>query len=284
MNSTTVIAQKWYRINSIILMATSQYFRKCFESSYEQEEKVLTLHLKESEEPAFRKLLEFMHATSSTLATNPFKLSSAMMVAKQFEQQFWVKKCKEGLINRFKPLQHPELMSLLSLAAVIEILRSDDLDVQSEDDVYDFTLEWALRNYPSKQRRREVLEAELGPLIRFHYMSYKKLVQAVTNYYEYFSREFILKAAMTAVVAKQVSPDSHFVERAYKHKPLMVSEEFQPSRFCTIFLTFTRDECLKLIQSSPIRSMDFEFHDGEFFIQVLNKLKEERHIITYLNP
>ncbi|XP_072996785.1 BTB/POZ domain-containing protein At2g46260-like [Typha latifolia] len=208
-----------------------------------------------------------MHGISSPSTTDPLNLSDAINVAEKFQVHLWVKICKEELINRFKSLQHPEIMSL-PLAAVTEILKSDDLEVRSEDDVYKFTLEWALRNYRTKQQRHKVMESELGSLIRFHYMSNDMLVHCNTNYDEFFSMQFIREILRTAINDKQKVPERHFVERAYKHKPLMVSEVLEPRRSCTIWLTFTKDECLRLVRSSPVRSMDFDFHDGRFFIQV----------------
>ncbi|KAI3888869.1 hypothetical protein MKX03_036053 [Papaver bracteatum] len=53
-------------------------------------------------------------------------------------------------------------------------------DVASEDVVYDFVLKWAKMHYPKIEDRREVLGSRLGRLIRFPYMTCRKLKKVLT--------------------------------------------------------------------------------------------------------
>lgn len=55
----------------------------------------------------------------------------------------------------------------LPLAGVLALLSSDELQVESEDAVYDFVLKWAQTQYPRLEERREILRAKLIPYIRF---------------------------------------------------------------------------------------------------------------------
>lgn len=63
----------------------------------------------------------------------------------------------------------------LSLAGVEAVLSSDDLQVASEDAIYDFVLKWARIHYPNIEERREILTKLLPKCIRFPYMTCRKL-------------------------------------------------------------------------------------------------------------
>lgn len=61
-----------------------------------------------------------------------------------------------------------EVLSL-PLAGIEAILSSDDLQVASEDAVYDLVLKWARTQYPKLEERKEILGSRLGRYIRFPY-------------------------------------------------------------------------------------------------------------------
>ena len=63
----------------------------------------------------------------------------------------------------------------LPLAGIEAILASDDLQVASEDAVYDFVLKWARAHYPKLEERPETVGPRLSRYIRFPYTTCRKL-------------------------------------------------------------------------------------------------------------
>ena len=55
------------------------------------------------------------------------------------------------------------------------VLSSDDLQFVSEDAAYGFVLKWTQIHYPKLEDRREILVSRLDRLIRFPYMTCRKL-------------------------------------------------------------------------------------------------------------
>jgi hypothetical protein len=66
-----------------------------------------------------------------------------------------------------------EVMNL-PLAGVEAMVSSDDLQVASEDVVYDFVLKWARHQYGNLEERREVLGSRLAQFIHFPHMTLRR--------------------------------------------------------------------------------------------------------------
>ncbi|GJX39417.1 BTB/POZ domain-containing protein POB1-like protein [Tanacetum coccineum] len=83
---------------------------------------------------------------------------------------------KQFLTVRYKDITkfQDEVLNL-PLARVEAILASDDLEVASEDAVYDFDLKWSRIQYPKIEERREILATRLAQFIRLPYMTCRKL-------------------------------------------------------------------------------------------------------------
>ncbi|GKB41671.1 BTB/POZ domain-containing protein POB1 isoform X4 [Tanacetum coccineum] len=75
---------------------------------------------------------------------------------------------KQFLAVRYKDITkfQDEVLNL-PLAGVEAILASDDLQVASEDAVYDFVLKWSRIQYPKIEERREILATRLAQFIHF---------------------------------------------------------------------------------------------------------------------
>lgn len=78
------------------------------------------------------------------------------------------------MYNRFED----EILGL-PLAGVESIIASDDLRVNSEDEVYSFVLKWAYSQYPTSRTRREIIATRLVKFIRFPYMTCTTLTQVL---------------------------------------------------------------------------------------------------------
>ncbi|CAK9156703.1 unnamed protein product [Ilex paraguariensis] len=170
-----------------------------------------------------------------------------------------------------------EVMSL-PLAGIEAILASDDLQVASEDAVYDFVLKWARVQYPKLEERREILGSRLGRFIRFPYMTCRKLKKVLTC--NDFDHDLASKVVLEALFFKAEAPhrqrtlaaeepattNRRFVERAYKYRPVKVVEFELPRQQCVVYLDLKREECANLFPSGRVYSQAFHLGGQGFFL------------------
>lgn len=164
----------------------------------------------------------------------------------------------------------------LPLAGIEAILSSDDVQAASEDAVYDFVLKWARAQYPNLEERRDVLGSRLGRLIRFPYMSCRKL-KKVLNCSD-FDHELASKVVLEALFFKAELPhrqralamdetsNKRFVERAYKYRPVKLVEFEAPFPQCVVCLDLKREECANLFPSGRVYSQAFHLAGQGFFL------------------
>ncbi|KAF3648658.1 BTB/POZ domain-containing protein POB1 [Capsicum annuum] len=168
-------------------------------------------------EAALMELLNFMYSNILTTNIAP-ALLDVLIAADKFE----VASC----------IRFQEEVMKLSLAGIEATLYSDDLQVASEDAVYDFVLKWTRAHYPLIDECREILSSRLGCCIHFSFMSCRKLRKVlICNDFEH---EFPSKLVVEALFYKAEVPHrqqtqaseelalmSHrFVDRAYKYRPV----------------------------------------------------------------
>ncbi|KAL2536417.1 BTB/POZ domain-containing protein POB1 [Forsythia ovata] len=196
-----VIRVKTLHISSPILAAKSPFFYKLFSNGMmESEQRHVTLRINASEEAALMELLNFMYSYTLTATTAP-ALLDVLMAADKFEVASCMRHCsrllrnlpmtpesallyldlpssvlmaeavqpltdaaKQFLAARYKDISkfQDEVINL-PLAGIEAILSSDDLQVASEDAVYDFALKWTRAHYQKPEERREILGTRLGP-------------------------------------------------------------------------------------------------------------------------
>lgn len=166
----------------------------------------------------------------------------------------------------------------LPLTGIEAILSSDDLQVASEDAVYDFVLKWTRAHYPQIDERRDILSSRLGHCIRFPFMSCRKLRKVLTcNDFEHeFSSKLVLEALFfkaeaphrqrTQAAEESASSSRRFVERAYKYRPVKVVEFELPRQQCIVYLDLKRDECANLFPSGRVYSQAFHLGGQGFFL------------------
>ncbi|KAL7167651.1 hypothetical protein ACSBR2_038168 [Camellia fascicularis] len=299
---STVLCVKTIHISSFILAAKSPFFYK-----RESEQRHVTLRIHASEEAALTDLLNFMYI--NTLSTTaPSVLLDVLMAADKFEVASCMRYCSRLLQNlpmtcesallcldlpsnvlmaeAVQPLKKLQRSSCCSfqeevlnfpLVGIEAVLSSDDLQVASEDAVYDFLLKWAT-HYPKLEERREVLGTHIGRLIRFPYMTCRKLRKVLTC--NDFDPELASKVVFEALFFKAKAPywqhslaaeeanasGRRFVERAYKYRLVKVVEFELPRQQCIVYLDLKREECAHLFPSGRLYSQAFHLGEQGFFL------------------
>ncbi|GLT48152.1 hypothetical protein SLA2020_217930 [Shorea laevis] len=316
MECSTVLRVRNIHISSPILAAKSPFFYKLFSNGMrESEQRHVILRIHASEEAALLDLLHFMYSNTLSTTTPP-ALLDVLMAADKFEVASCMRYCsrllrnlpmtmdsallyldlpssvlmadavqaltdaaKQFLAARYKDItKFPEEVLSLPLAGIEAVLSSDDLQVASEDAVYDFVLKWARNHYPKLEERREVLATRLGRLIRFPYMTCRKLKKVLIC--NDFEPELASKVVLEALFFKAETPYRQrtlaaeeanatcrrFVERAYKYRPVKVVEFELPRQQCVVYLDLKREECANLFPAGRVYSQAFHLGGQGFFL------------------
>ncbi|XVF80166.1 hypothetical protein PTKIN_Ptkin15bG0049300 [Pterospermum kingtungense] len=316
MDCSTVLRVKTLHISSPILAAKSPFFYKLFSNGMrESEQRHVTLRINASEEAALMELLNFMYSNNLSVTTAP-ALLDVLMAADKFEVASCMRYCsrllrnlpmtpesallyldlpssvlmgeavqpltdaaKQYLAARYKDItKFQEEVMALPLAGIEAILSSDDLQIASEDAVYDFVLKWARAQYAKLEDRREVLGSRLARFIRFPYMTPRKLKKVLTC--TDFDHDVASKLVLEALFFKAEAPhrqrslaaeesaslNRRFIERAYKYRPVKVVEFELPRQQCVVYLDLKREECANLFRSGRVYSQAFHLGGQGFFL------------------
>lgn len=186
---------------------------------------------------------------------------------------------KQFLAARFKDISkfHEEVLNL-PLAGIEAVLSSDDLQVASEDAVYDFVLKWARIHHPKLEERREILCTRLLHYVRFPFMTCRKLRKVLTS--PDIDSDLSSKVVLDALFFKSEAPYRQrslvpeepnacyrrYVERAYKYRPVKVMEFDSPRQQCIVYLDLKWEECASLYPSGRIYSQAFHLGGQGFFL------------------
>lgn len=177
-----------------------------------------------------------------------------------------------------------EVMNL-PLAGLEAVLSSDDLQVASEDAVYDFALKWARAHYNKLDERRDILGCRLVWLIRFPMMSSRKLRKVLTC--NDFEHELASKLVLEALFFRAEAPHrqrqlameetmhKRFSERAYKYRPVKVVEFDAPFQQCIVFLDLKLEECTALWPQQRLYSQAFHLGGQGFFLSAHCNLDQQ---------
>ncbi|XP_047335079.1 BTB/POZ domain-containing protein POB1-like [Impatiens glandulifera] len=315
--STVVRVQSLY-ISSPILAAKSPFFYKLFSNGMkESEQRSVSIRIHTSEEAALMELLNFMYSNTLTTTAAP-ALLDVLMAADKFEVASCMRYCskllrnlpmtsesallyldlpssvlmadavqpltdaaKQFLAARYKDVtKYQDEVMNLPLSGLEAILSSDDLQVASEDTVYDFVLKWARAQYPKLEDRREVLGSTLARCIRFPFMTCRKLKKVLTC--NDFDHELASKVVLESLFFKAEAPhrqktlaeekslasstSRRFVERTYKYRPVKLVEFELPHQQCIVYLDLKREECANLFPSGRLYSQAFHLGGQGFFL------------------
>ncbi|KAJ8573100.1 hypothetical protein K7X08_009611 [Anisodus acutangulus] len=317
-DSPRVVKVKTLHISSPILAAKSPFFYKLFSNGMRESE--------QRQEAALMELLNFMYSNTLTTNTAP-ALLDVLMAAGKFEVASCMRYCSRQLRNlpmtpesallylelpssvlmaeavqpltdaaeqflaaRYKDLtKFQEEVMKLPLAGVEAILSSDDLQVASEDAVYDFVLKWTRTQCPQIVGRQEIIGSRLGRCIRFPFMSCRKLrkVLACNDFDHEFASKLVLEALFYKAEAphrqrNQVAEESSstnrcFVKRAYKYRPVKVVDFELPRQQCVVYLDLKREECANLFPSGRVYSQAFHLGGGQgFFLSAHCNMDQQR--------
>ncbi|XP_056686808.1 BTB/POZ domain-containing protein POB1-like isoform X2 [Spinacia oleracea] len=316
MDCSVVLQVKTIHISSPILAAKSPFFYKLFSNGMrESEQRHVTLRIHASEEAALMDLLNFMYSNTLQIDT-PTGILDVLMAADKFEVASCMRYCsqmlrnfpmssdvallyldlpssilmadavkpltdaaKEFLALRFKDMTkfQSEVMEL-PLAGIEAVLCSDDLQVASEDAVYDFAVKWARTHYLKLEERRKVLGTRLCRLIRFPHMTCRKLRKVLTcnDLDPELSNKLVLEALFfkaeppyrqRALLADEANTTCHrYIERAYKYRPVKVIEFELPRPQCIVYLDLKKEECQKLFPTGRVYSQAFHLGGQGFFL------------------
>ncbi|KAK6142758.1 hypothetical protein DH2020_023106 [Rehmannia glutinosa] len=304
-DGSRVIRVKSLHISSPILAAKSPFFYKLFSNGMmESEQRHVTLRINASEEAALMELLNFMYSSTLSANTAP-ALLDVLMAADKFEVASCMRHCSRLLRNLpmtpESALLYLDLPFGILMAEAVQPLTDaakqflaarykdisnwnrgnlvgDDLQVASEDAVYDFALKWTRTHYQKLEERRDILCTRLGRYIRFPYMTSRKLRKVLTC--NDFDHEFATKAVLDALFFKAEAPhrqrthaleeststSRRFVERAYKYRPVNVVEFEHPRQQCVVYLDLKREECANLFPSGRVYSQAFHLGGQGFFL------------------
>ncbi|KAL5993584.1 Boi protein [Asimina triloba] len=274
------------------------------------------------EEAALMDLLNFMYTETLTSSTAP-ALLDVLMAADKFEVASCMRYCsrllrnlsmtpesallylelpssvlmaeavkpltdaaKQYLATRYKDItKFPDEVLNLPLAGIEAILGSDDIQVASEDAVYDFVLKWARTQYPKLEERRDVLGSRLINYIRFPYMTCRKLKKVLTC--AEFDNEVATRVVLEALSFKAETPhrqralvsedplNKRYVERAYKYRPVKIVEFELPYQQCIVYLDLKREECANLFPSGRVYSQAFHLGGQGFFLSAHCNLDQQ---------
>ncbi|EPS68073.1 hypothetical protein M569_06692, partial [Genlisea aurea] len=336
-DGTKVLRVETLHISSLILAAKSPFFYKLFSNGMkESEQRHVSLRVHVSEEAAVMELINFMYTNTLSSNTAP-ALLSLLMAADKFEVASCVKHCcrflknlpmtpesallyldlpsnvlmadavkpladvaKKFLATHYKDmLKHQDEVMNLSLAGIEAILSSDDLQVASEDAVYDFTLKWARSHFPKLEDRQNILSSCLGRYIRFPCMTARKLRKALSC--PDFDQDFVTKAVLDALFFKAEAPyrqrtqsstaaeapssssssssssstGHRYTERDYKYRSVKLVEFKLPRPQCVVYLDLKREECGNLFPSGRVYSQAFHLCGQGFFLSAHCNLDQQ---------
>ncbi|KAM1584967.1 hypothetical protein ACFX1Z_037891 [Malus domestica] len=321
----TVIKVRTLHVSSPILAARSPFFYKLFSNGMrESEQRQVSLRIHESEEAPLLEVLNFMYSNTLSVMT-PTGLLDVFKVADKFEVASCMRDCsrslqklpmtresallylglpssiliadavqpltdaaKQFLAERYKEITkfQDEVLSL-PLAGIEAVLSSNDLQVASEDSIYDFVLKWARTNYPKLEERREILGQRLGRLIRFPQMSCRKLKKVLTcsDFDPGLATKIVLEALFyksetqhrqrTLAAADSNAAYRRFVDRSYKYRPVKLVEFVEPRLQCSVFLDLKWEECARLFPAGRVYSQPFFLGGQGFFLSAHCNLDQQ---------
>ncbi|CAN8248172.1 unnamed protein product [Cochlearia groenlandica] len=279
---------KEIHISSPILAAQSPFFLKL--TSKSEPGSKLTLKIHPSEENAVMELLRFMYTNSLSVKTTP-ELLHVLIAADKFDVALCINYCSRMLLNM--PMT-PEFALLLlrlpssvlmadsadgsdgfTLVGIKTMLKSDNLQFMSEDDVYDLVLEWAKSNYSAVEERKKLLDFHFAEYIRFPHMTCRRLMRILTadEVKPNHANLLVLRAlnykaeslSQRRILATQY-PACGFVERAYIQRPIKVVEFEFPHEQCIVYWDIKRKECEGLYPVYRLYSQGFVLGGGELYL------------------
>ncbi|KAH7293276.1 hypothetical protein KP509_28G019000 [Ceratopteris richardii] len=312
--SEFIVKVKTLHVSSAILAAESPFFYKLFSNGMrESEQRYVTLQTNTYEEAALMDMLQFIY-TGRLQASSASALLDVLMVSDKYEVASCMRHCSRllrnlpmtsesallyldlpssvllaeamqpltdaamsFLVSQYKDiLRYQEEVLNLPLSGIEALLSSDDLQVPSEDNVFEFVLKWAKSHYPKADERKEILSTRLIHLVRFPMMSARKLkkVLASPELDHTIVSSIVLEALFYKAesshkqrqLAMEETRSRKYTERSYKYRPVKFLEFESPHRQCIVYLDLKREECAALFPQGRVYSQAFHLGGQGFFL------------------
>ncbi|KAK1284326.1 BTB/POZ domain-containing protein POB1 [Acorus calamus] len=178
----------------------------------------------------------------------------------------------EFLITRYKDVTvHEEELCSLTSAAIEVIFSRDDIQVPSEDVVYDIIMKWAKTRFPKAEERLVFLGSCITRIVRFPYMSSEKLRDILTC--NDLDPEFAKNVVQEALSFK-LEPLSH------RWAITKSSKEIEDRRFikrdytkCIYNFDLSLDQCKKLKEVGKVASGRFYLGKQSFCLDFVYSSK-----------
>ncbi|VAH73741.1 unnamed protein product [Triticum turgidum subsp. durum] len=331
MASTPILTVKTLHINSAILAARSRFFLKLFSNGMNESDQTHPrIRIADSEENAFMELLSFMYSGKLTtieptllldilMASDKFEVLSCMRYCSQLlrslpmttesallyldhpcslsmavEVQGVVGAAREFLAEKYKILDKFEELMNISLSGIEVIFSSTDIQVASEDAVYNFLLEWARARYLEPEERREILSSRLLPLVSFSHMTCAALQEILASTDDDIDREQVTKrinevllhkaypTQMEGALAADASTlNWQSAERTYGSKHVKAVAFDRPYPQVIVYMDLKRDECSQFFPSGVILSDWFHLAGQKFYLMANCVLDEQTELYSF---
>ncbi|KAF9610542.1 hypothetical protein IFM89_023207 [Coptis chinensis] len=281
-------------VSSPILAAKSQYFHKLFSNGMkESEERLVTLRINASEEAAVFALIFFIYSNtlSVTCATS---LLDLLVTADKYEVPSCMRYCCKLLQNLPMTLDIAlDYLNLPSAVLCVEIVQqltkrarehllgwykdftNNVIKVPSEDYVFEFLLKWSRTRYPKLEDQREVLDSCLHHLIRFQYMTCRKLSellnlndlsQSVARGYAFHALMFKAETPHRQRLLSVEDPVARFVQRNYIYRPVKVVEFELPKPQTVVYFELRREDCCSMFPAERVFSEGSYLGEHTFYL------------------
>jgi hypothetical protein len=184
-------------------------------------------------------------------------------------------------------------MMNLPLAGIEAIFASSDLQVESENSIFDFLLEWACVQYPKLEDRHKILSSRLLPLVRFSHVSPRTLQDILTCTENYIDHEQVAKritevlmykaypACQQGPLAADATTHCPFAERAYKFKHVKVVVFDRPHSQVIVYLDLKREDCSEFFQSEGICSRAFYLAGHLLYLEAVCEMHKDSNFYSF---
>ncbi|XP_038978251.1 BTB/POZ domain-containing protein At2g46260-like [Phoenix dactylifera] len=311
-------------VNSDLLSQNSIQFLKLF-NEMKKESKVghLIIQIEASEEDAFAGLLECIYFPTQFESPSSYaEIVDLLSMSEKYQALSCAKKCISLLTERpewalscfelaakvhwvdlshlltksvkqyfnYNPchlISHKNELLKLPFVGIEALFSGVALDVETEDVIYQFILDWAKTHCQNPEDCCSAKELHLESFIHFPYLACHKLEEALQ--YEYFDRESINKAVIEALNFKIGAPyrrrlasegcdSNQFIERDYRQTPIRVIRlsAFQ-LECCKVYFSLTENEVWEMYPEGRREFETFRFGPHLFSLVAACSNGTKRH-------
>lgn len=170
------------------------------------------------------------------------------------------------------------------MVGIEAVFSSDELRVVSEDIIYDLILQWSRIHYPEIHERKDVMTDRLCPMIRFPFMSFRKLAEVLEcpDMDPVFASRMVVEAlhckakASSRQVLATKDTNHHLIQRRYKYQVVKIIDYAFPMQKCEVFMDLKRKDCEELFTTGRVDSEIIHLGGQGFFLSMHCSLDPQR--------